>query len=121
VPPAIRGLMVTGINVPVRIGRTTVLPGDVVFGDREGVTFVPPYQVQGFIDNAIVTHIHDEWTKRKFDEGKYKSSDIYGRPRDPELIKEYEAYLKQKLGPAAYEAYQKRMGQFRPEAAKPKP
>jgi regulator of RNase E activity RraA len=119
VPPAIRGLMVTGINVPVRIGKATVMPGDVVVGDREGVTFIPPHQVQGFIDNAIVIHIHDEWTKRKFDEGKYKSTDIYGRPHDPALIKEYEEYLKQKLGPEAYEAYRKRQGQPRPEAAKP--
>jgi regulator of RNase E activity RraA len=121
VPPAIRGLMVTGINVPIRIGKATVMPGDVVFGDREGVTFVPPHQVQNFIDNAVVTRIHDEWTKRKFDEGKYKSSDIYGRPRDPELIKEYEEYLRQKLGPQAYDAYKKRQPMMRPAPAKPQP
>lgn len=108
VPPAIRGLMVTGINVPVRIGKVTVMPGDVVVGDREGVNFIPPHQVQRFIDSARIVRIHDEWTKKKFDEGKYKSSDIYGRPRDPELIKEYEEYLKQKLGAEAYEAYKKR-------------
>lgn len=119
VPPAIRGLMVTGINVPVRIGKTTVLPGDVVFGDREGVTFIPPHQIQGFIDTAIVTHIHDVWTKLKFDEGKYKSSDIYGRPRDPALIQEYETYLKQQLGAEAYDAYKKRQSLPRPEPAKP--
>lgn len=111
VPPAIRGVMVTGINVPVRIGKVTVMPGDVVFGDREGVTFVPPHQVQGFIDNAIVTHIHDEWTKRKFDEGKYKSTDIYGRPKDPALIQEYEAYLKDQLGAEKYAAYKKRQAE----------
>jgi len=120
VPGAIRNVMVTGINVPVRIGKVTVMPGDVVFGDREGVTFIPPDQVQGFIDTAKVTHIHDEWTKRKFDEGKYKSSDIYGRPSDSALIKEYEEYLKQKLGPRAYEEYKKRSSQGRP-ASGPKP
>ncbi|MBI5086239.1 MAG: dimethylmenaquinone methyltransferase [Acidobacteria bacterium] len=120
VPPAIRGLMVTGINVPIRIGKTTVMPGDVVFGDREGVTFVPPHQVQGFIDTARITHIHDEWTKIKFAEGKYKSTDIYGRPHDPALIQEYEEYLKQKLGAQAYEEYKKRGGGPRPSApAKP--
>lgn len=119
VPPAIRGLMVTGINVPVRIGKATVMPGDVVFGDREGVTFIPPHQVQGFIDTARITHIHDEWTKRKFDEGKYKSTDIYGRPHDPALIQEYEEYLKKQLGAEAYEQYKKRQAQPRPEAAKP--
>jgi len=108
VPPAIRGLMVTGINIPVRIGKATVMPGDVVFGDREGVYFIPPHLVQDIVDEADVTHIHDEWTKTKFDEGKYKSSEIYGRPSDPALQKEYEEYLKTKLGAEAYERYQKR-------------
>lgn len=120
VPPAIHGLMVTGINVPVRIGKTTVLPGDVVFGDREGVTFVPPHQVQGFVDSARIIHIHDEWTKKKFLEGKYISTDIYGRPHDPGLIQEYEDYLKKELGPAAYDAYKKRTSEARPpQQAKP--
>ena len=49
------------------------------------------------LDQADVTHIHDEWTKKKFDEGKYKSSEIYGSPRDPALKKEYEAYLAKRL------------------------
>jgi regulator of RNase E activity RraA len=111
VPPAIRGVMVTGINVPVRIGKATVLPGDIVFGDREGVTFIPPHQAQSFIDRGVITRIHDDWTKQKFDEGKYISSDIYGRPHDPALIKEYEEYLKSKLGAERYEAYKKRQGQ----------
>ena len=32
----------------------------------------------------------NEWTRMKFDEGKYKSSEIYGTPKDPALKKEYE-------------------------------
>jgi len=108
VPPAIHDLMVTGINVPVRIGNATVMPGDVVFGDPEGVYFIPPSEVKGLIEEADVTHIHDEWTKKKFDEGKYVSTDIYSTPRDPALVKEYQDYLKQKLGPARYEEYTNR-------------
>jgi regulator of RNase E activity RraA len=107
-PPAIHSVMVTGINIPVRIGNTTVMPGDVVFGDREGVSFIPPHLVQGIVDEAQVTHVHDDWTKKKFDEGKYKSTDIYSRPRDPALLKEYDDYLKQKLSPKEYEEYMKR-------------
>ena len=117
VPGAIRGVMATGINVPVRIGKVTVMPGDVVFGDREGVTFIPPQDVQRFIDQATITHVHDEWTKRKFDEGKYVSSDIYGRPRDPALIKEYEAYLKEKVSPQIFELYRKQYPEPKPAAA----
>jgi regulator of RNase E activity RraA len=107
-PPAIRNVMVTGINVPVRVGNTTVMPGDVVFGDREGVYFIPPHLVQGMVDNAEITHIHDEWTRMKFDQGKYKSTDIYSTPRDPGLLKEYQEYLRQKLGDKRYEDYLKR-------------
>jgi 4-hydroxy-4-methyl-2-oxoglutarate aldolase len=96
-PSAIGNVMLTGVNIPVRIGNVTVMPGDLVFGDREGVYFVPPAMVKEILDRADETHIHDEWTKKKFDEGKYKSGEIYGTPRDPELKKEYEEYLKKRL------------------------
>lgn len=96
-PTAIGNVIISGINVPVRIGNTTVLPGDLVFGDAEGVYFIPPALVEQVVDNADIIHIHDEWTRMKFDEGKYKSRDIYGSPRDPELKKEYDAYLKKRL------------------------
>jgi regulator of RNase E activity RraA len=93
-PSAIRNVMLTGFNVPVRIGEATAMPGDVVLGDREGVYFIPPQFVEPIVTRAEETKIHDDWTKMKFRQGKYKSSDIYGRPHDPELIKEYEEYKK---------------------------
>jgi regulator of RNase E activity RraA len=91
-PTAIRDVMLTGYNVPVRIGKATVMPGDIAFGDREGVYFVPPQFAEEIIRRGDDTKVHDVWTKQKFDEKKYKSSDIYGRPHAPELIKEYEEY-----------------------------
>jgi 4-hydroxy-4-methyl-2-oxoglutarate aldolase len=93
-----QGAMVTGVNVPVKIGDATVMPGDIVFGDRGGLYFIPPQFVQEIVEKAEVTHIHDEWTKMKFATGKYKSSDIYPSPHDPALKKEYEDYLKSHLG-----------------------
>jgi 4-hydroxy-4-methyl-2-oxoglutarate aldolase len=107
-PTPIREVMLTGINVPVRIGEATVSPGDLVLGDREGVYFIPPSLVQGILDRADETHIHDEWTKRKFDEGKYKSQEIYGSPRDPALKKEYEDYLAKKLAELKAQRAQKK-------------
>jgi 4-hydroxy-4-methyl-2-oxoglutarate aldolase len=97
--PIDRGrVMLTAYNTPVRIGNATVMPGDIVFGDREGVYFIPPALLKPLLDKADITHIHDEWTKKKFLTGKYKSSEIYPSPSDPALKKEYEDYLKQKLG-----------------------
>jgi len=97
-PTPIGNVMLTGINVPVRIGGTTVMPGDLVVGDREGVYFIPPQFAKEVLDRADEIHIHDEWTKKKFAEGKYRSSEIYGSPKDPALKKEYEDYLKKRLG-----------------------
>jgi 4-hydroxy-4-methyl-2-oxoglutarate aldolase len=96
-PSYLTNVIISGINIPVRIGNATVMPGDLVFGDSEGVYFIPPALVQKVVDNADEVHIHDEWTRRKFDEGKYKSSEIYGSPRDPALKKEYDDYLKKRL------------------------
>ena len=96
-PSAIGNVIISGINIPVRIGTATVMPGDLVFGDAEGLYFIPPALVQQVVDNADTIHIHDEWTRLKFDEGKYKSREIYGSPRDPALKKEYEEYLKKRL------------------------
>jgi len=96
-PTPIGQVMLTGINVPIRIGGVTVMPGDLVVGDREGVYFVPPQFVKEVLDKADETHIHDEWTKKKFAEGKYKSSEIYGSPSDPKLQQEYKEYLQKRL------------------------
>ena len=96
-PTPIGNVMLTGINVPMRIGTTTVMPGDLVVGDREGVYFIPPQFAKEVLDRADEIHIHDEWTKKKFSEGKYKSSEIYGSPKDPKLIQEYQEYLKKRL------------------------
>ena len=96
-PSYLTNVTLTGINIPIRVGNVTVMPGDLVVGDPEGVYFIPPQMVQQVIDSADKVHIHDEWTRKKFDEGKYKSSEIYSSPKDPALRKEYDEYLKKRL------------------------
>jgi regulator of RNase E activity RraA len=97
-PTPIGNVMLTGVNVPIRIGSATVMPGDVVFGDREGVYFIPPQFVKEILDRADETHVHDEWTKMKLLTGTYTSRESYPSPSDPALKKEYEEYKKQRLG-----------------------
>lgn len=97
-PAAVEGVMVMGINIPVNVGEAIVMPGDVVLGDRTGVIFIPPQLVKQIVETAELTHIHDEWTKAKFLTGKYKASELYGGPLSPEMKKEYDDYVKKKLG-----------------------
>jgi regulator of RNase E activity RraA len=112
-PTPIGNVMLTGINIPVRIGDVTVMPGDLVVGDREGVYFIPPHFVQEVLDKADETHIHDEWTKKKFAEGKYKSGEIYGSPSDPKLKQEYADYLKKRLDEIHKERAQKQASEVK--------
>jgi regulator of RNase E activity RraA len=93
---AIGNVMLTGVNVPVRIGDATVMPGDLVVGDREGVTFVPPHLAEDVFNAAKTTELHDLWTKEKMATGKYTASELYPSPRDPGLQKEYADWLAQK-------------------------
>jgi regulator of RNase E activity RraA len=93
-PSSLTGATLTGINIPIRIGGVTVMPGDVVFGDRDGVLFIPPGLAGKIVTDFEATQARFEWIKKKFDEGKWKSSDIYGRPRDPALVKEMEEYIR---------------------------
>ena len=95
-PSAIADVTLLSHNGPTRIGETTVLPGDVVFGDRTGIYFIPPALVKAITDRADETHLHDEWTKDKFLTGRHKSSDLYPTPRDPKLKAEYEEFKKQR-------------------------
>ena len=93
-PDSLSNVMITGINIPIRIGNATVMPGDVVLGDEEGLFFIPPHLVKDAIDAAAGTVARDEWIKQKMDLRKYKSSELYGRPSDPALAKELDEYIK---------------------------
>lgn len=50
---------VTGINVPVRIGRAVVLPGDLVLAKRDGVIFIPAVLAEAAVSRAEFTNLQD--------------------------------------------------------------
>jgi len=93
-PDSLGNVMLTGINIPIRIGNATVMPGDGVLVDEEGLFFIPPHLVKDAIGAAESTMARDEWIKSKMDIRKYKSSELYGRPSDPALQKELDEYIK---------------------------
>ncbi len=92
-PGALSNATVSGINVPIRIGNAIIMPGDLIIGDEDGILAIPPQFVPNLITKVTRDRRRDFWMKRAFDLGKYKSSDIYGRPKDPVLLKQFEDYL----------------------------
>ena len=90
-------VMVTGINIPVRIGKTLVMPGDVVLADREGFWFIPPHKVKEVVESGEMSKARDDWSLMMLGTGKYTSRQIYG-PLTPELQKERDEYVFKKTG-----------------------
>lgn len=90
-------VMVTGINIPVRIGKTLVMPGDVVLADREGMWFIPPHMVKDVVESGEMSKARDDWSLMMLSTKKYTSRQIYG-PLTPELQKQRDEYVLQKTG-----------------------
>jgi len=75
-PTAIRHMMLTGLNTPIRIGRVTVLPGDVVLAKREGVIFIPPHLAEEVATVSEKTRLRDQFGHQRLREGVYTPGEI---------------------------------------------
>jgi hypothetical protein len=65
-----------GINIPVRIGKATVMPGDVVLGRNGGVIFIPPQLAEQVVQYAEITRLRDMFGHQRLREGKYTAGQI---------------------------------------------
>jgi 4-hydroxy-4-methyl-2-oxoglutarate aldolase len=94
-PSALENVMLTGINVPIRIGQATVMPGDIALGDPEGVTFVPPQLAEKIADDSEMTHLVDEWGHMMLRQGKYTPGQIDGK-WTTSMVDEFNRWLAEK-------------------------
>ena len=72
----IQQMMLTSINAPIRIGRATVLPGDVVLAKKYGVIFIPAYLVEELVLTSEFTALRDEFGHQRLREKKYLAGQI---------------------------------------------
>ena len=75
-PSYIQQMMLAGINVPIRIGRATVLPGDVVLAKKAGTVFIPAYLVEELVLNSEFIQLRDQFGHQRLREGKYTPGQI---------------------------------------------
>lgn len=81
-----------GINQPTRIGKATVMPGDVVLGRDGGVIFIPPHLAERIVTTSEVVRLRDMFGLQRLREGKYKSSEIDARWSE-EIEKDFSQWL----------------------------
>ncbi len=75
-PTAINNVDLTGINIPIRIGEATCLPGDVVLGRRTGVIFIPPQYAEEVVVKGEEVALRDMFGHQMLREGKYTPGEI---------------------------------------------
>jgi 4-hydroxy-4-methyl-2-oxoglutarate aldolase len=81
-PSYLRETMLGGINVPIRIGRATVLPGDVVLAKKTGVIFIPPHLLEKVVINAEFIALRDKFGHQRLREARYTPGQIDTRWTD---------------------------------------
>src|SRR5580693_7497706 len=94
-PSALENVMLVGINVPIRIGQTTVLPGDIALGDPEGITFIPPQLAEKVAGSSEMSHLIDDWGHQMLREGRYTPGQIDSKWTLP-MVQEFNKWLEQK-------------------------
>ena len=75
-PSYIQQMMLAGINVPIRIGRATVLPGDVVLAKKTGIVFIPAALLEDLVLNSEFIQLTDAFGHQRLREGKYTPGQI---------------------------------------------
>ncbi|HLH99275.1 MAG TPA: hypothetical protein VKV06_00710 [Acidimicrobiales bacterium] len=75
-PTPIRNVTLAGINLPIRVGTATVLPGDVVLGTPTGVIFIPPQLAAEAAASAAEIRLRDKFGKARLAAQVYTSAQI---------------------------------------------
>lgn len=92
-PSYLQEVMLAGLNVPIRIGAATVLPGDVVLAKREGVIFIPAHLAEKVVATAEVVVLRDRFGIQRLKEGTYTPGQIDTRWSDV-IEKDFSQWLR---------------------------
>jgi regulator of RNase E activity RraA len=90
--PRLNSTMI-GINNPIRIGKATVMPGDVVLGRDGGVVFIPPQLAEQVAKTSEIVRLRDMFGHQRLREGKYTAGQIDTR-WSAEIERDFSVWLK---------------------------
>lgn len=95
-PSYLQEVMLTGINLPIRIGEAVVFPGDVVLARRGGIVFVPPHLAQEVVERAEIIMLRDRFGHQRLREGRYTPGQIDTRWTD-EIRDDFFGWLEENI------------------------
>ncbi len=92
-PSGISEMMLTSINAPIRVGHTTVLPGDVVFASPYGTLFFPAYLVAEIVIDAEISNLRHHYGIKRNKAGDWTTGQIDSE-YTPQMTKEFYDFLR---------------------------
>lgn len=75
-PSYMRQTILTNYNVPIRIGKATVIPGDAVLAKPGAVLFIPAHLVEHIVLTSEFTRLTDEFGEEMIKTGIYTAGEI---------------------------------------------
>lgn len=80
------------LNVPIGCGDAPVFPGDIIFGDQEGVIVIPAHLVEEIAKEAVEMTAYEDFVMEKVAEGR----SILGLypATDPQSLEDFAAWRK---------------------------
>ncbi|MFN7115555.1 MAG: RraA family protein [Saprospiraceae bacterium] len=91
-PSYIQQMMLASINNPIRIGRATVLPGDVILAKKGGIVAIPPHLLDDLVINSEFVALRDQFGHQRLREGKYTPGQI-DRQWTDDIKKDFLAWI----------------------------
>ena len=85
-PSFMEGMVLMGLNTPIRIGHAIVLPGDLVISEREGVLFIPAHMAEKVVATAEFIDVKDKFGHEMLRANRYTTGQIDSQW--PDKIKE---------------------------------
>lgn len=78
-PSFLEEVMLMGINVPIRIGSVSVMPGDVILAKRAGVIFIPPHLLEQVVVTSEIVQLRDEFVHERVRDRVYTPGQVDAR------------------------------------------
>ncbi len=75
-PSFLKDVVLMGLNAPIRIGGTMVMPGDLVISDPEGVLFIPAHLAENVVGIAEFIDSKDRFGKEMMQTNKFSAAEI---------------------------------------------
>ena len=92
-PSEIKGVLLSSINRPIRIGHAIVLPGDIIMAKFEGMLAIPVHLAEEVVTTGEILLLKDEFGHMRLREMRYTPGQI-DSPWTPEIRADFFEWYK---------------------------